>query len=297
LKRSDLAILKATGAVTFWGASFTATKVAVGEVSPLTLLWMRFGIGILCLGLIMKLKKQPFSMPFKGLRDFALLGFIGIFLHNFIQSSGLRTAEASVSVVILASTPIVIAILGFIFLSENISLIQIMGILIAACGVVTVLSRGDLSVFLSIGFHDTGEILVIGSVFTWAIFSVFSKGKLRYYPPDLAMFFAMTSGWILASLPFYLSGGFYELPGISVEAWLSILFLGIFCSALGYFFWYDALSYLPASRVGIFLYLSPLVGVSVAALFLGENVTFSVVLGGIMILFGVAMVNYRRSSS
>lgn len=294
MNRSRSAILKATAAVCFWGASFTAVKIAVSEVSPTTLLWLRFGIGITCLAMLLVFEKRSFLLKGKDLRDFALLGFIGIFLHNYIQSSGLKTVPAGVSVLIMASTPIAIVILGRFFLSEKISFLQLIGMVIAASGVVIVLSRGEINVLRSIGIDNSGELLVIGSVFTWAVFSVASKGKLRDHPPDLAMFFAMTAGWVYTSVPFVLSGGYREIALISLHGWSSILFLGVFCSALGYFFWYDALSCLPASRVGIFLYLSPLAGVSVANIFLGEPLTVTVFLGGILILSGVTLVNFSK---
>lgn len=297
MKGTTSAILKAAGAVTFWGASFTATKIAVSEVSPVTLLWLRFGIGITCLALLLSVNNRSFYIKWKDLRDFSILGFIGIFLHNYIQSTGLKTVGAGVSVLILASTPIAITILGRIFLSEKVTLCQLVGIIIAVSGVVTVLSGGDIPVLLSIGTGNPGELLVMGSVFTWAVFSVASKGKLRDHPPDLAMFFAMAAGWLYTSVPFVISGGFSEITLISLRGWTSIFFLGVFCSALGYFFWYDALSCLPAAKVGIFMYLSPLVGVAVATILLGEPLTLPVFIGGILILVGVSLVNLFKGDS
>ena len=106
------AVLKALFAVTVWGASFVATKIALHYVAPTTLVWMRFAMGVIILGLAVGLEKQ-FSLP-KG-RDwgyFALLGFLGITFHQWLQSTALVTAQASTTSWIVASSPIFMAILG-----------------------------------------------------------------------------------------------------------------------------------------------------------------------------------------
>jgi drug/metabolite transporter (DMT)-like permease len=67
-------------------------------------------------------------------------------------------------------------------------------------------------------------------------------------------------------------------------------FLGIFCSGLAYIAWYDALQAVPASQIGAFLYIEPLVAVLVAWGVLGESLMISSLIGGVVILFGVWLV-------
>jgi len=82
------AILKALFAVTVWGASFVATKISLQYVSPNILVWLRFTMGVVILGLAVILNKQ-FSLPQgKDWGYFALLGFIGITFHQWLQSTG-----------------------------------------------------------------------------------------------------------------------------------------------------------------------------------------------------------------
>ena len=75
-----------------------------------------------------------------------------------------------------------------------------------------------------------------------------------------------------------------------MDGWLSVGFLGVFCSGLAYIFWYDALKALPAAQAGAFLYLEPFVTVIVAALILGEPLLGISLLGGAAILLGVWIV-------
>jgi len=74
---------------------------------------------------------------------------------------------------------------------------------------------------------------------------------------------------------------------------MGIIFLGVFCSGLAYIAWYGALQVLTAVQPGAFLYIEPLVAVEVAFLMLSEPITFSSLLGGGIILFGVGMVNRK----
>ncbi len=294
MQRQTLAMLKLASGVLMWGASYTAIKVAVSEVSPITLLWLRTGIGTAVLLLILFFQKRINLLPGRDLLDFALLGFLGVFLHNYIQSTGLETASAGMAGIIISSTPVVIAILGRLFLKEQVSLVQWFGIGVSSFGVLLVATRGNLMKLSELVLSSQGDLLVICSVFTWAVFSVISRKKLQNHPPDLAMLFTMASGLLFSTIPFIWAGAFRQLADLSPEGWFSVLFLGIFCSALAYVFWYGGLKDLPSSRVGIFLYLSPVVSVTVAAVFLSEAVTCIVVAGGLLVLSGVGLVNYGK---
>ena len=147
------AYAKLTFSVAVWGASFIATKVVLREVSPVTVVWLRFGIGVLVLGLVNRLR-GAINLPTR--RDalyFALLGFIGITFHQWLQSTGLLSAQASTSAWIVAPTPIFMALLGWSLLHEKLVLSQVAGIGLAAVGVLLVVSGGD---FASLGIGRIG---------------------------------------------------------------------------------------------------------------------------------------------
>jgi drug/metabolite transporter (DMT)-like permease len=107
------AVLKALFSVTAWGASFVATKVALQYAAPITVVWLRFAMGVVILGIVVKLRGH-FSLPQgKDWGYFALLGFIGITFHQWLQSTGLVTAQATTTGWIIASTPIFMALLVY----------------------------------------------------------------------------------------------------------------------------------------------------------------------------------------
>ncbi len=273
-----------------WGASFIATKLALRDLAPVTVVWLRFAIGVFILGIATMLRHQ-FEFPQKKeLLYFALLGFLGITFHQWLQSTGLVTAQASTTAWIVATTPIFIAILSWIFLREKINWIQIIGIILAAIGVILVVSKGDFPALINNHFGEPGDILIMISALNWAVFSILSARGLQKHPATQMMFFVMLIGWLFTSVLFFNNRNVADIKNLTWTSLLSIGFLGIFCSGLAYIAWYDGLKAVPATQIGAFLYLEPLVAVFVAWLVLGEYMLSITLLGGVIILLGVRMV-------
>jgi RarD protein len=252
---------------------------------------MRFAMGVAILGLAVGLTKQ-FSLP-KG-RDwayFALLGFLGITFHQWLQSTALVTAQASTTSWIVASSPIFMAILGVIFLKEFLRWHQIVGIILAALGVLIVVGNGDLSSISAGNFGAPGDRLILLSAINWAVFSTISRSGLKRHSSTLMMFYVMCFGWLFSSIVFLADPASRQISKIPWDGWLAILFLGIFCSGIAYIFWYGALKELPVAQTGAFLYIEPIITVIVAAVMIGETITFASLIGGFTILLGVWLVN------
>jgi drug/metabolite transporter (DMT)-like permease len=288
-------ILEALFAVMVWGASFVATKVALRYTSPVVVVWLRFTMGVVILGIAV-LAGRKFALPEK--RDwlyFALLGFLGITFHQWLQSTGLVTSQATTTGWIVASIPVFMALLGWLALKEKLHWLQAAGILLSAFGVLLVVTRGDLLLLTSGKFGTMGDFLILVSAPNWAVFSVLSRRGLQKYPATLMMFYVMTFGWLFSSILFFTQGGLNQIGSIPWDGWAGIAFLGVFCSGLAYIFWYDALQALPVAQTGAFLYLEPVVTVIVAALILNERIYFATLTGGMLILAGVWLVNRKKS--
>jgi drug/metabolite transporter (DMT)-like permease len=285
------AYAKLTFSVVVWGASFIATKVVLREVSPITVVWLRFGIGVLVLALVNRLRGHIAAPTRKDAFYFALLGFIGITFHQWLQSTGLLSAQASTTAWIVATTPIFMALLGWSFLHEKLALSQVAGIGVAAIGVLLVVSEGNL-VSLGIGrFGAPGDILILISAANWAVFSALSRRGLGHYPATWMLLYVMGFGWLFTSALLLAGPGLSEIGRLGLHGWVGVAFLGLACSGLAYIFWYDGLQTIQSSQVGAFLYLEPLVAVLVAALVLGEPILWISLLGGATILLGVWLVN------
>jgi drug/metabolite transporter (DMT)-like permease len=287
--------MEALFAVVVWGGTFIATKIALRDISPATLVWLRFGIGVLVLGSAVALRNQ-FALPARrDLAYFTLLGFLGVTLHQWLQATGLLTAQATTSAWIVSTIPIFTALLGWFILKERLGWLRLAGILVAFTGVLLVVSGGNLRSVGTVGAATIGDLLILLSAVNWAIFSVLSRRGLQHHPAARMMFYVMLMGWLLSNVWLFGPGpGLGEVPALTRVGWTSVLLLGVFGSGLAYIAWYDALRELPASQLSVFIYIEPLVTLVLAASILGETITLASVVGGAMIIGGVYAVNSVR---
>jgi drug/metabolite transporter (DMT)-like permease len=291
MTKKFLPFLEALFAVIVWGGSFIATKIAVGQISPTSVVWLRFMIGIPILLFAVILRKQ-FAFP-KGSEwwYFALLGFLGISFHQWLQSNGLKTAQATTTSWIVSTSPAFIAILGWLVLKEKLNLVQSLGIALAMVGVMVVVSKGDLFSLADGKFGTYGDFLILISAVNWAVFSILSRRGLLHHPSTMMTFWVMTIGWLITSVAFFTNKNYVDFPQLDTRGWMAMIYLGVFTTGLAYIAWFDALSQLPAAQTGAFLFIEPLTSMVVAAIILNEKITPVSVLGGAVILVGIWMVN------
>ncbi len=278
-------------AIIFWGASFVATKVVLQELSPITLVTLRFALGLVVLWATVVARRSFTVITGRELAWLAGLGAIGIFVHQMLQANGLLTTSATNSGWLVALTPVFTALLARALLGEAFGPARVAGLVIAFAGavVIVVTRSGNVRV---LGLPATpGDFLLLISALNWAVFTVLSKPVLARHPPTVMMAYVMLLGWLML-LPFFAAaGGWSSLAGLSRAGWAGLLFLGLLCSGLAYIFWYGALQVGDASQVAAFLYLEPLVTLLTAAVVLGEPVTAWTLAGGTAVLVGVWLVN------
>ena len=273
-----------------WGCSFIAGKIALREVSPVTLLFTRFALGTAFLFAILILRKNNPLPPRNALPALTLMGFVGIFVHQMLQAYGLTMTTALHTGWLIGLIPIWSAVLSALFLKEKFGKFKIIGLIGGFAGAVLVISRGQLSA-RSLQLPSTrGDFLILLSTLNWAVYSIIGHPTIKSLGATRATAGAMFLGWIML-IPFFLfKRGWLELPNLTASGWTSIIFLGFGCSGVGYLTWYSALEQLEVSRVAAFLYLQPLVTLVAAVIFLQEQITAPAVLGGLIVLLSVFVI-------
>ena len=283
-------IWKPLVSITLWGASFVATKSLLDFLTPLSIIYIRLILGMLTALFIALIRKRNFTLQKKDLKGIFILALIST-THLWIQVTGMQYTSASNTGWIIGIIPVIMAIMGFFIYKERMSGIQLTGAAISFSGLIALISKGDLG---SINFiSNYGDLLVLGSAFTWSIYSFYGRKVTLDYPPSLTILYLFLTMLILLS-PVTLSTDFFNsISSISTINWIALLFLGILCSGVAYVLWAEAMSELPANRVGAFLYLEPFVTVFTAWLLLNEQITLLMMGSGIVIIIGVIMVNRK----
>jgi RarD protein len=283
-------IWKPLVSITLWGASFVATKSLLNSLSPLGIIYIRLIFGIIAAILIAVFRKRNFTLQKKDLKGIFVLALISI-SHLWIQVTGMQYTSASNTGWIIGIIPVIMAIMGFFIYKERMSRIQLFGAAISFSGLLVLISKGDLS---SISFiSNFGDLLVLGSAFTWSIYSFFGRKVTLDYPPALTILYLFLTMFVLLS-PITISSDFFDsVSQLTNTEWGALMFLGFLCSGLAYVLWAEAMKELPANRVGTFLYLEPFVTVFTAWLLLNEEITFLMMASGIVIIVGVVIVNRK----
>jgi drug/metabolite transporter (DMT)-like permease len=277
-------------AVVFWGVSFVATKAVVAEISPASLVFLRAGLGTLLLLAILAIRRQPAWPPRDALAPLAAMGFVGVAFHQLLQAHALTLTSAANTGWLIALIPIWSAVLAALFLEESFGGRKLLGLLTGFAGAVLVVTRGSLDAHVLALPATRGDLLVLGSTVNWAFYTVLGHGTIRRLGPTRATAGAMLLGWLMLSPLFVARAGWRDLALLTPAGWGAVLFLGIACSGLGYLFWYGALQRVEASRVAALLYVEPLVTMAAAVVLLGEPVGATTVIGGLVVLGGVALV-------
>lgn len=277
--------------VLVWGLSFIATKYALAELDPVTIINIRLGLSIPLLGLGAYLTGKSFRIPPKQIGLVALLATISV-IHLTIQVTGLRFTSAANTGWIIGTSPIFVAIMSWLFLKEKISRQQTLGILVSLTGLVLLISKGN---FASLSFiKGIGDLLILASCATWGIFSVINRKLALNYSPLVSTFYLFVFMAVI-TLPFNLNREtFNAVLHLSARGWYAVLFLGLLCSGLGYALWAKALSEMPSANVAAFLNIEPFITFMGAWLILGEHITLITILSGLIIMVGIGIVNIRR---
>lgn len=286
---------QALASVIFWGFSFIATKMALREVHPFTLLVLRYAIGALLLLLFQLGRERTFFKVF-SLRDWIyifILAAVGVSGLGLLQAYGLLYTTAINTGWIIAINPILITLFARFFLGETITLRKIIGVFLGFCGIFLIISKGVFSISLFRMASTYGDFLVFASALAWSGFTVGGKGFISRFPPLATVTTIMLSGCLIV-LPLSLfQGDWNNLIHLSLSAWMGIIFLGVFCSGLGYLFWYSALEKRDSGVVGMYLYLEPFATLLGAYLLLAEEIQWITMVGGGLTLAGVYLATRK----
>jgi drug/metabolite transporter (DMT)-like permease len=181
------------------------------------------------------------------------------------------------------------ALLAIIFFKEKINFVQGIGIIIAMFGLLLLIGKGDITDIDMI--QNKGDLLVLASAFTWGFYSMVNKKITLSYSPLMTILYLFIMMSIII-IPVNLNNTVIEsVVHLSTMGWISVLFLGLFCSGIAYVIWAYSLRDIESAKVGAFLYFEPLITVAAAWILLQESVTILMLVSGIIITFGVILVN------
>jgi drug/metabolite transporter (DMT)-like permease len=278
-------------AVVIWGWTFVATKILVAELGPVEVFALRLAIGLPFVAGILLVKRVPLVFARADAGPLLLGGAI-FTLHFFVQITGLVSTTATNTGWIISVSPLVLAILSFLFLGERIGKGGAAGIALATTGILVLVSRGRFADLAWL--QSTGDWLVLASAHTWAFYTVVTRDLSRRNHPLAIAFGILLIAAVLTAILFAVSADLTRIRALSPRGIAALLYLAIPGLALGQWFWQEGVATLGAARAGLYLYLEPLATLALAVPLLGEPFTPFVALGGGLVLAGVYVGQRER---
>ena len=283
-----------------WSGAFIAGKFAVPYVPAFTLTFLRFLIASIVLYPVMKLytRSHPennFRLTKKYIPLFLFNGIVGMAGYHVLNFTALKYTTAINSSIIGAMNPIVTTIIAAIFIRQKTPPMQIAGILLSFIGVVLTITGGNLSILASFDFNR-GDMFMAAAVICWASYAVMSRVKGADVPP-LALTFYSFVFCTIALVPFVIWEHPWALEKIPASAILSIVFMAVFSSVIGYMLQQIAIKKIGASKSSIFVNLVPVFSIILSVTILGEELMPVKIFTSLLIIAGVCICQLAGGGS
>ena len=280
----DVKALAATAiSLMLWGSAFGGIRAALAAYPPGELVLLRFLIASAALAIWALISKMPLP-KLRDLPGMVGLGILGIAGYQIALTFGQQTITAGASGLIITVAPVFMALLGRIFLNERLAILGWLGMLVSFAGVVVV-SFGESGGTLG---WSPGVGLVLFATFASSVFFVLQRPYLERYSPFQMTAIGIWAGTALMAV-LWLPGLIPAVRHAPLASTLAIVYLGVLPGALAYVAWAYALSKMPASLLGISIYLEPPIAIAVAFVWLGELPSWLTILGGVIAIGGVVI--------
>jgi drug/metabolite transporter (DMT)-like permease len=277
--------------VSFWGLSFVSSKFILNTgFPPLTLVFFRFFLASIIFFPISRAIEPGNPIQKKDLLPLVATSLFGITIYFFFETTGIKLTSASNAALIIASIPIFTIIAEYTFYKTAIQWYKILGVLLSIGGVYLIISKTiDAQLYPKV---FKGNLAMLGACLSWVGYIVISKRLRQRLSGIKCITYQFIFGTIflfpLAMREFH---GWFVPPPLAI---LNIFYLGIACSALGYFFYLYGLSRLEPVAVSTYTNLVPVIGTVGGVFILNERLLGSQIIGGAAIIIGIFIVNLRR---
>ena len=259
-----------------WGLGFTLAKIGMEQFPALLIMTIRFGIA----GLILVWFTKP---PWGHMREIFVVALIGSTIQYGLTYNGLKGIDASTAAILVQLEGPILAIMGAFLLKEKLGITRALGMGLAFIGVLIIAGEPRLD------GHLNSVILLIAGSAVWAVAQIMiSRLKDLSGITILAWVAIMATPQMFVASLLIEDGQWLAITTASFIDWSIILYLALIMTVLGYSVWYHLLSSVDVSKVSPFLMLLPITSIIAGMVLLDEKLTSSMILGGLLIMSGVA---------
>lgn len=274
-----------------WAANFIVVKAANEQIPPVTFAFLRFSIAALTLLIAVRWREGSFGLPRRDVLPVLALGGIGFGAYQIMWSIALQSIPAGDSALLVATTPVITALIAVRIGVDVLTRSKLIGSLISFAGVVVIVASGP---GLTLGAALIGDVLTVGAAICWSIYTAYGAPILRRHSPLRTTAWTMVGGSIVLAVPALLQATGAEWRAVRPEAWAGLAFSAFIPAGVANVMVFAAIRLLGPTRVTIYQFLVPFIAVLMGALFLAEGVRIEQLVGGAVIVLGVVIARSDR---
>ena len=275
---------------TLWGTFPATAKLALRDFSPPFLSAARclLASGFLVVLLLRSGADTTRGLARESVRAFFILGFAGLVVSTQITYFAIAYTTAANAAILQAAAPIMVALGARAYLGERMRPLQRVGVGVSMFGVLLVITDGRLAALRPEELR-AGDFLALFALAGWTAYTVYGKRVLVGASPALVTTAAYVCGTLMLVAITVATAPLFPAPRLaSPVAWTVLVYQAI-PGAVAHVWWYRAVQRVGASRSAIFMNVTPIVGIALAAAMLGEHIGVWQVGGAACVLAGVAL--------
>ena len=275
----------------FWAANFIVVKAANEQIPPVTFSFLRFGLAALTLLAVLKWREGRLGLPRRDVLPILGLGALGFGVYQILWPIALQDIPAGDSALLIATTPVITALLAVVSGADTLTRTKLLGSLVSFAGVAIVVAAGH---GITLGSALVGDALTILAALCWSIYTAFGSPILRRHSPLRTTAWAMVGGSLVLLLPGAAQSIGVDWGGVGGDAWAGLLFSAFIPAGVANVVVFSAIRLLGPTRITAFQFLVPFMAVLMGAAFLAEPVRLDQLIGGLVIVIGVAIARTDR---
>jgi drug/metabolite transporter (DMT)-like permease len=280
-----------------WSLQFTCIKLTQDQVGPYFTVWGPMSIATILLAFFALKDFRSKGKKFKDILIFGQLALLGAFPAQVLVTWGTQYSLASNSAILMLCLPVITAVFAFIILKEKMSAVRWISFIIAIIGVI-LLSTGDIKQLNFSSKYAIGNLLIFLAIVGNSYYNVgIKKIASRYTEMEMVFFTYVVVIILLTPLVlFYEHDVFARIPSFTGQTWTGVILLTFFHNFLSMILFFKALKILDATQVALSNYLITFFGLPIAAIWLGESLNISAIIGGILVLVStiiITIVDYK----
>lgn len=271
-------------AMLLWGFSYIWSKIVFEYLEPATTVFFRLIISVVFLTMLHLLTRRKFHLASSDIPLFLLSACFNPFLYFLGENFGLSLVSPTISAVIIATIPVFMPIVAFVFLRERLKVHNFIGLAISFGGVLVMVLRADLSLSAS----PLGLLLLFGAVTSALVYGILLKKlTLKYSPLFIILVQNIVGIFYFFPVVLFFEGSALTHIQPDSRLLLSIAALGIFASSLAYVFFAKAVQSMGIARTNIYANLIPVFTAVFSFLVIGEVISMGKFIGMALVIFGV----------